>query len=238
MTNRHGHPDPGDETTQQAYYGAGSRSQQPNHGHQVAAPSGAHGNYRTAGPGQYGSGGAHQPPPPPPQYQFAGGYQPPRPPAPPKKRKKWPWVVGAVALLFVIFAVSGGGDQPATPTAGSGQPSSVAPAAPSTGASGAESASESPAGGSGTVVYEVTGEGRASNVTYSSNGSGGQSQRTNVRLPFRQEIQAEEFFGFYSIVAQNGQNGGTLTCKITKDGEVIGEGESEGAFAVVSCNGS
>lgn len=230
MSSRHGQPDPSDETTQQAYYG--SRGQQQNHGRQPAQQPGPYGNYPPPEQGQYGAGGPNQPPPP--QYQFAGGYQPPQPPAR-KKHKKWPWIVGAVALLFLIMAVFGGGETPpTTPAAGVGQPSSAAPAAPSEDAS----ASEAPAGGSGTVVYEVTGEGRATNVTYSSNGSGGQSQRTNVRLPFRDEIQAEEFFGFYSVVAQNGQSGGTITCKITKDGEVIGEGESEGAFAVVTCNGS
>ncbi|MFC5138063.1 MmpS family transport accessory protein [Actinomycetospora rhizophila] len=140
-----------------------------------------------------------------------------------------------MALLLVIIAVSGGGSsQPTTPAAGQGQPSSAAPAA----SDASEAPSSDASSGGGTVVYEVTGSGRATNVTYSSNGSGGQSQRTNVRLPFRQEIPAEDFFGFYSVVAQNGQGGGTITCKITKDGEVIGEGESEGAFAVVTCNGS
>ncbi|UYP18748.1 DUF4352 domain-containing protein [Rhodococcus sp. Z13] len=40
-------------------------------------------------------------------WQQSGGVPPAQQP---KKRKKWPWVVGAIAAIFVIASVSGGGD--------------------------------------------------------------------------------------------------------------------------------
>src|SRR5690349_8419789 len=60
------------------------------------------------------------PPQPPPygqpdprQWQ---GYGPPAPVK--KKRKKWPWIVGAVVLLFVVIGMSGNkSTDPAVPAA-------------------------------------------------------------------------------------------------------------------------
>ncbi|AVP67732.1 DUF4352 domain-containing protein [Prescottella equi] len=45
-----------------------------------------------------------------PQQPFPGQPYPPAPQPPQKKSKKWPWIVGAIAAVVVIGAVSGGGD--------------------------------------------------------------------------------------------------------------------------------
>jgi Domain of unknown function (DUF4352) len=70
------------------------------------------------------------PPQPPhsgaPQYP-AGAYQPPAGyELKKKKRKKWPFVLGAIVLLFVIIAMSSGGNSGSTSTAT--DPAASAPA--------------------------------------------------------------------------------------------------------------
>lgn len=71
----------------------------------------------------------NQPQPPhsgAPQYP-AGAYQPPAGyELKKKKRKKWPFVLGAIALLFVIIAMSSGGNSGSTSTAT--DPAASAPA--------------------------------------------------------------------------------------------------------------
>jgi hypothetical protein len=62
---------------------------------------------------------------PPPEWQPYGDQQPPQwasPAAPPpapvaKKKRRWPWVVGAILLLFVIVGVSGNDSTPTVPQA-------------------------------------------------------------------------------------------------------------------------
>ncbi|MFC9519001.1 DUF4352 domain-containing protein [Nocardiaceae bacterium NPDC056970] len=67
----------------------------------------------------------------------AQGYPaPPAAPEPAKKKKKWPWIVGAIVVLFVIIALTGGGEDkkddatPAAPAASTGQAADGAAAAP------------------------------------------------------------------------------------------------------------
>ena len=62
------------------------------HGHQQAPAPG------WAPPGQRPDPRQWQAP------QYVAAYPPP--PPPPKKRRRWPWIVGAVVLLFIIVGVS------------------------------------------------------------------------------------------------------------------------------------
>ncbi len=172
-----------------------------------------------------------QQPPPPPNY----GQQPPQwaaQPAPhaaipaPKKRRKWPWIVGAIVLLFVVVGVANGGN-------------TTSPS-PSPTPSGSGAAEPEPASSGSLVVYEVIGKGTAGNVTYMKEGFS-QEQQTNAKLPFKKELQFKDKVGSLaplSLVAQNGGSGGDITCRITVDGEVVGESTSSGQYAVVTCNGN
>lgn len=176
------------------------------------------------------------PPQPPPHGQpdpgqWQGYGQQPPPPAP-KKKRRWPWIVGAIVLLFVIAGIANGGDASPAPTApsGSAAPAAVAPEEP---------AADDTASGS-TVVYEVLGKGTAGNVTYMKEGFS-QEQQTSAKLPFRKELQFKEEVGSFaplSLVAQNGASSGDITCRITVDGKVVGESTSSGQYAVVTCNGN
>ena len=172
-------------------------------------------------------------PPQEPQQQYP---QPPLPgqpqyfaPHPPKKRaKKWPWVIGAIVLLFVIVAVSTGGKSPDTAnTANTTTAQEPAPAQ-----------QPAPAAKKRTVVYEVGGAGTANNITYTTDGMTSIQQEGDVKLPWSKtiELPAGEALQMVSVFAQAGEGTPEITAKITVDGKVVKDGKSSGPYAVVTIN--
>ncbi|MER5390629.1 MmpS family transport accessory protein [Saccharopolyspora sp. NPDC002686] len=107
------------------------------------------------------------------------------------------------------------------------------PAAPPIGEAPADNSSAQPR----TVVYEVTGSGKALNITYTTDGMTSVEQQQDAALPFTKEISLPpEAFQMFSVSAQNAGNG-TISCKITVDGKVLKEASSNGQYSVVMCNG-
>lgn len=172
-----------------------------------------------------------------PQDQYgppAGGW--PAPQQAPKKRRRWPWILGGIILLIVLIsAVNGGGeaptpDAPTAPAAGQQQPAPAPAAAP-----------QANTGGGDVVTYEVTGSGKATNVTYIKDKNMGQEQVAAASLPWSKQVTFDGgTFSFQplSLVAQNGQSGGNITCKISKNGKEITSSTSSGPFAMVTCSGN
>ena len=196
------------------------------HPDQPQRPNYDHQDYRQYGhdgpSAPYGPAGAPDPYTPGSQPRTPHGQRPPTR----GKRHRWPWIVGILVVIFVLMA--------ACIAAGSTSPTSAPGGAP---ASSAEApAGESVASDRATVVYEITGSGKASNVTYSADGSASINQETNVRLPWRKEMTVEREFAITSVTAQNGGSG-EIACKIIVDGRVVKEGTSSGQFSVVSCTG-
>lgn len=168
--------------------------------------------------------GAPGQPAQPPQGPYAQQQYPPQayypPPTPaPRKRRKWPWIVGGAAALLLVIAVAGGGGQ-----APAGSTSTAGGSAPAVSSSAA------------TVVYEITGSGRASNVTYNSDGGGSIAQEAGVKLPWRKEISVDRGFAITTVSAQNAGSG-QITCRILVDGEVVKENTSSGQYSIVTCTG-
>ena len=85
------------------------------------------------------------------------------------------------------------------------------------------------------MVFEVSGSGSAQNVTWGVNGN--QSQRTDATLPFREEVADPGSFAVASMVAQNGGSR-SISCKVSRGGDVLAEQTSSGQYAVVTCSGS
>ncbi len=178
--------------------------------------------------------------PQPPQYgghpqQPGEAYQPPAGyELKKKKRKKWPWVLGAIVLLFVIIGVSTGGNKGASNTA-------TSPAAPAAGGGSAGGAAEAPAAESTGITYEVTtsdGKGTAL-VTYTSDKNMNTSQENGAKLPWKKTVDlGTSIFSATSLVAQAGQGVDSISCKISDGDRVISENTSTGQFAVVTCSGS
>lgn len=145
-----------------------------------------------------------------------------QPPQQPTKRKKWPWILGGFVALVVLGSAIG--------TAGGGGGNQ-----PSAGGSSTESTQQAP-DKPAQVVYEVTGSGTASNISYGA--SGGVSQKTGASLPWKHTEPYDGGYDFFTLSAQNGNNDGEITCRITVDGEVVKENTSSGPYAVVSCSGN
>lgn len=90
------------------------------------------------------------------------------------------------------------------------------------------------AGGTSTVVYEVTGPAKANNITYSADGKAGIAQENGGPLPWRKEVQMSGSFKVATLTAQNAGKG-DITCRITVDGKVVKELTSSGEYAVATC---
>jgi len=162
-------------------------------------------------------------PTPPPHYQPGPpGYQPSPPGyAPPRKKRRWPWIVGGIVAFFVIIGIAAGGGDNSGPT-GNGGPGA-------------------PAAEAGEVVYEVTGQGtgEAMSITYVTNAQFNQAQENGASLPWSKTVDlGNGLFNLASVVAQAGDGTTSITCKITKDGEVLVENTSTGQYALVTCSGS
>ena len=188
-----------------------------------------------------------------PQYWMHG--QPPpdqpteeRPPGRPKA-PRWLWIAAAAAVLLVaalvialVIANGTAGKQtavsplPAMPS--SSNPASTAPTPPSPSAStseppSTESSEPSNANAMQTVVYNVTGDGRAISITYVDN-DGMMQTEFNVALPWSKEV---------SLPASGGRAanitiiniGHDVTCSVTVDGVEVNERSGVG---LTICNGA
>ena len=86
------------------------------------------------------------------------------------------------------------------------------------------------------IMYQVRGEGTDRASLTIENETGG-TEQTDVFLPWMKRFTAEAG-QFVYISAQNDSDGGSISCLITADDEVIESAESDGAFAIASCSGS
>ncbi|MEU7475817.1 MmpS family transport accessory protein [Lentzea sp. NPDC042327] len=166
------------------------------------------------------------PPGQPPQYA------PPQYGPPPKKKaKKWPWVIGGVVALFVIIGLANGGKTPAPTNSANPTVMTEQPAVPAPVQQPAPAAKR-------TVIYEITGAGQASSITYTTDGLTSTQQEGDVNLPWSKtiELPAGEALQMVSMIAQAGQGTPEIAAKITVDGKVVKEGKSTGQYAVVSIN--
>ena len=91
-----------------------------------------------------------------------------------------------------------------------------------------------------TVVYAVTGTGRATDITYATlqqgNGQNGQAQVSNVPLPWTTTITVSGLLTAFSLSGTLGADGGSLTCSISEDGRQLATTTASGAFATASCS--
>ncbi|MFE9788960.1 MmpS family transport accessory protein [Nocardia salmonicida] len=136
-----------------------------------------------------------------------GGYPPP------KKRKVWPWVLGGMALVILIFfaacvALFGG----------------------------IANEIDKEVNSTVNVTYEVDGTGQASSITYSG-GNSDVSQDTDASLPWTKEVTVDGFIKAVTLTASAGPDGGEITCRIKVGDRVIAEQTSSGPFASASCSG-
>lgn len=82
------------------------------------------------------------------------------------------------------------------------------------------------------IVLRIGGTAKRGSVTWLVGGS--TSQDNGTSLPWTKALKGDP--SIVSLTAQNTGASGTITCSITKDGEVVNENKSSGAYAVVSCS--
>lgn len=89
------------------------------------------------------------------------------------------------------------------------------------------------------VVYTVAGAGKATDITYSTDGGSGTAQDSDAKLPWKKELTTKGLFSIYTLSATNGfEAKGSITCTITVDGKVLQTVTSKGAGATAMCSGS
>jgi Mycobacterium membrane protein len=161
--------------------------------------------------------------------QYPPGEQQPSPEGP--KSPRWLWLVAALAVLtvvgLVIALVIVNSSQQQTVVAPLPSPTEPRFTTPTTTAPPTTTSrtvpvppvpatppTDSPVpGATQTVVYDVTGSGRAINITYVDTGGVLQTE-FNVMLPWRKEVQVPEGSASVSII----NVGREVTCSITIDG--------------------
>ena len=163
--------------------------------------------------------------------------EPPQPPPQPPKSPRWLWLVAAIAVLTVVGLVialvivnSSRQQTVVAPLPSMPEPSSTTPTptptttqrtlppiipAPTT-APPTESATP---GATETVTYEVTGDGRAINITYVDTGSLLQTE-FNVMLPWSKEVELPDPAAESASVTVINV-GREVTCTVTVNGAVV-----------------
>jgi hypothetical protein len=173
-----------------------------------------------------------------PQYWLDGqppSNQPPGEPTPGRpKAPRWLWIAAAAAVLLVsaliialVLANGTAGKQNAVPalpspsTPPSSNPASASPSASASAPTSTESSEPGNASAMQTVVYNVTGEGRAISITYVDD-DGMMQTEFNVGLPWSKEISlpasgnAKANITIINI-------GHDVTCSLTVDGVEVNE---------------
>lgn len=136
----------------------------------------------------------------------------------------------AVAAPIALTVLGGSDDEPGTPRTGStvafGMPAGSGPP----GAAATDEPAATPAAAE--VVFEVTGSGSVSAITYSRGTSVGQVSA--VELPWRHTVPAAAEPTDYSVAATG--ESGDISCRIVVDGVVLAEA-TDSEYSAVSCNG-
>lgn len=90
-----------------------------------------------------------------------------------------------------------------------------------------------------TVVYTVSGSGKASNITYTTDGMTSMNQESNVKLPWSKTITlpADQALQMVSISAQGSSESSKVDVTITVDGQLVKEAHATG-YGLAMANGN
>lgn len=183
-------------------------------------------------------------------------YPPPPPnPYPPKKNRTPLIILGVVLGAIVLFcggclavvasvgegdgATSGdGASSTSAPSSASGEEPDEAPSSEKPSAKSEKPEKTKEPKPTGVLVIEVRStESTQGSVTFTdpTKDNFQLQQITDAALPWRKRWTGVDSLplGWNMNVQQ--KSGGTITCKVTLDGEVVAEGKSSGPYAVVTC---
>jgi hypothetical protein len=186
-----------------------------------------------------------------PQYWLHGQPPPDQSPQEPEpgrpKAPRWLWIAAAaavvlVAALVIALVIANGTARkqtavpalPETPSSQNPVPkTSPSPSASAPGPATTEPSQPADASAMQTVVYNVSGDGRAISITYVDN-DGMMQTEFNVRLPWTKEVSLPES-GSKTPNVTIVNIGHDVTCSVTVDGVEINQRSGVG---LTICNGS
>ncbi|KAA2264768.1 DUF4190 domain-containing protein [Solihabitans fulvus] len=90
-----------------------------------------------------------------------------------------------------------------------------------------------------TLVYEVGGNAKGATVNYSTldQGNTSSNEEQPAALPWKKELKIKGIVKGGTVSVTAGEAGGTVTCKVTIDGQVKKTATATGPFATASCEG-
>lgn len=87
------------------------------------------------------------------------------------------------------------------------------------------------------IVYEVTGDAPAADITYTTYGDEMTTNEESVTtLPWTKEVKTTGIIKEGSLIVSTGAEGGTVTCKITVDGKEVKTATATGEFVIATCD--
>lgn len=87
------------------------------------------------------------------------------------------------------------------------------------------------------IVYEVTGDATNVEVTYTTIGDSTETKdETVATLPWKKEVTTTGLVKEGQVIVTTGAEGGSVTCRITVDGEEVKTATASGAFAMATCD--
>ncbi|MGB3442524.1 MAG: MmpS family transport accessory protein [Actinophytocola sp.] len=87
------------------------------------------------------------------------------------------------------------------------------------------------------IVYEVTGDAPTADITYTTFGSEMTTNNETVTtLPWSKEVRTTGIVKDGQLIVTTGADGGSVTCKLTVDGEVVKTATASGTFAMATCD--
>jgi hypothetical protein len=89
-----------------------------------------------------------------------------------------------------------------------------------------------------TVAYDAGGDAKNATVDYSSFANGSFSDSTQqVSLPWHKDVTATGLLSAGTLTVTAGADGGSVSCKVTVDGQLKKQETATGPFAIASCDG-
>jgi len=88
------------------------------------------------------------------------------------------------------------------------------------------------------IVYEITGDAANVDVTYTtfSNENAETKDEKVATLPWSKEVKAKGYVKEGQVIVTTGEQGGSVTCKITVDGKEIESNTATGPFELATCD--
>lgn len=88
------------------------------------------------------------------------------------------------------------------------------------------------------ISYDAGGDAKGASIDYSTwsdNGTDTNESSSNATLPWHRDVQAKGILSGGELIVTAGVDGGTVTCKVTVDGQIKKQATATGPLATADC---